>query len=107
MSGAAFGPHPEADQKPGEASAATWPMGGALRVANKTPSKYSGPVLGLGVCLKHRPGCQGRSCNTLPAKVGRVRGLPNLPAEVGKSTLGATNQPTYNLVPAVVSSYGG
>ena len=27
-----------------EASAVTWPMGGALRVANKTPSEYSGPV---------------------------------------------------------------
>ena len=46
LSGAAFGPHPEADQKPGEASAVSWPMGGALRVANKTPSKYSEPVLG-------------------------------------------------------------
>ena len=40
------GPHPEADQKPGEASAATWPMGGALGVANKSPSEYSGPFWG-------------------------------------------------------------
>ena len=63
---------------------------------------------GLGVCLKHRPGCQGRSCNTLPAKVGRVRGLPNLPAEAGKSTYGAiTTTTTFDLVPAEVSSYGG
>ena len=40
---------------------------------------------------------------------GRVRGLPNLPAEAGKSTYGAftTTTTTFHLVPAVASSYGG
>ena len=75
----------------------------------RRPAPQCALRLGLGVCLKHRPGCQGRSCNTLPAKVGRVRGLPNLPAEAGKSTYGAfiTTTTTFDLIPAVVSSYGG